>query len=56
MMMTTPDFPSFIAGSFVKSFPLYGSIAVGIGSLFVDRESSESRSKVVITFIFNSLI
>ena len=47
-MMTRSEFPSFMAGSFVKDYPLYGSVAVAINTLFVERLDTHSRVKVVL--------
>ncbi len=45
--MSSPEFPSFIAGSFVGDFPMYGSVAHAIGCLFVERADANSRSRTV---------
>jgi len=46
-MLTMPEFPAFISGSFVKSYPIYGNIAKAIGCLFVERADANSRAQVL---------
>ena len=47
-MMLRPEFPSFIASTFVKDYPLYGTLAIAINSLFVEPLSTDSRTKAVL--------
>lgn len=42
-----PEGPSFLAKSDVKKYPLFGTIATAIQTLFVARESKEQRGDIV---------
>ena len=45
--MTSDECPSFLAKKSVASYPLIGSIARGIQSIFVQRDSKDERGGVV---------
>lgn len=45
--MSTPELPGFIAAEDVSKIPLYGYGCKSLGSLFVERSSTESKEKTV---------
>lgn len=46
--MSSHEFPAFVSSSHVRDYPFIGSIAQAIGSVFVDRGDSSSRSNAVL--------